>query len=46
MEMIHQCIILEIKQWFKIDLIVWKLDTKSDTAYVDTEFKIDLIVWK
>ena len=31
---------------FKIDLIVWKCNSKHLLLYTITQFKIDLIVWK
>ena len=39
---IKSCIAL----WFKIDLIVWKLNSVKYMLHGVLKFKIDLIVWK
>ena len=33
-------------EWFKIDLIVWKLNKITPKSFDMILFKIDLIVWK
>ena len=37
---------MSILGWFKIDLIVWKLQIELENNNIVVKFKIDLIVWK
>ena len=37
---------VKVVERFKIDLIVWKYNSKIDINDIKRRFKIDLIVWK
>ena len=46
MEIPINIVYINVATWFKIDLIVWKLDIDDDIYVNKVLFKIDLIVWK